>query len=125
MTLNVEELETLPVGAQVRDSDEDTWTKQHDGTWTAEGIGGYYSDWDSNRLVDWYGGVHLTVPAVEAKGTAEPEVVVEGVWIVWSSVTKESINGIFPADAEINALRMVNRDGYGHAEFQPFGEVSY
>jgi hypothetical protein len=46
-----------------------------------------------------------------------------GVWIVWRSQgsPQDGFTTIFPQHAEINALRQVNADGYGHAEFIPFG----
>lgn len=47
----------------------------------------------------------------------------KGVWLVWNSYTKESLNAIFPQDQEIEALRKVNEQGYGYAEFTEWGEV--
>jgi hypothetical protein len=46
-----------------------------------------------------------------------------GVWIVWRTkgVPSDGFSVIFPHDAEINAMRQVNADGFGHAEFIPFG----
>jgi hypothetical protein len=46
-----------------------------------------------------------------------------GVWIVWRTqgVRSDGFTTIFPQDAEINALRQVNADGFGHAEFIEFG----
>lgn len=48
---------------------------------------------------------------------------VDGVWIVWRSHGDRSngFNAIYPGDEEIQALRQVNADGYGSAEFIPFG----
>lgn len=47
---------------------------------------------------------------------------VDGVWIVWRthSVRSDGFNAIYPADEEIQALRRVNADGFGAAEFIPF-----
>lgn len=46
-----------------------------------------------------------------------------GVWIVWRTqgVRADGFTTIFPQHAEIDALRQVNADGYGHAEFIEFG----
>lgn len=48
-----------------------------------------------------------------------------GVWIVWRSqgVRSDGFTAIYPHDGEIAALRQVNTDGYGYAEFVPFGHV--
>lgn len=46
----------------------------------------------------------------------------QGVWVVWSTSTRESVCGIW--SEEIEALRFVNKSGYGTAEFIEFGELS-
>lgn len=52
-------------------------------------------------------------------GPVEPD----GVWIVWRTHGDRSdgFNAIYPADEEIEALRQVNADGFGVAEFIEFG----
>ena len=120
--LDADDLDRMPAGASVEDSDGDTWDKDSEGdTWTLPGCGISYRGWSAYRLADEYSVYYLEGEEPQEAVTAEPTV--EGVWIVWDSISKECVNGIFPADGEINALRMVNRDGYGHAEFQPFGEA--
>lgn len=48
----------------------------------------------------------------------------KGVWIVWAAHSHtEGFHAIFPADQEIEALRYVNSNGYGVAEFHEFGEI--
>lgn len=46
-----------------------------------------------------------------------------GVWIIWRTqgVRSDGFTAIYPQDAEIDALRIVNADGYGHAEFVEYG----
>lgn len=48
-----------------------------------------------------------------------------GVWIVWRSqgVRSDGFTAIYPHDGEIAALRQVNTDGFGYAEFIPFGLI--
>lgn len=48
-----------------------------------------------------------------------------GVWIVWRTGgdPTNGFNGIYPGDYEIEALRQVNADGFGQAEFIQFGMV--
>lgn len=48
-----------------------------------------------------------------------------GVWIVWRSqgVRSDGFTAVYPHDGEIAALRQVNTDGFGYAEFIPFGQV--
>jgi hypothetical protein len=48
-----------------------------------------------------------------------------GVWIVWRTGgdPTNGFNGIYPGDYEIEALRQVNADGFGKAEFIQFGRV--
>lgn len=124
MELTRREMDTLPAGAQVEDQEGDTWTKNDAGLWDLNTSDAFYHGRTAENIWGSFGPFR-GLAASRSEPEPEPEIVVEGVWIVWSSSTKETINGVFPADAEINALRMVNRDGYGHAEFQPFGEVSY
>ncbi len=125
-TLDKHDLHNLPVGATVRDGDNDIWTKQESGLWSAEGIGGYYTAWTSEKLAGSYGSISpvQTEATEDVTETEAAEVTVEGVWIVWSSHNPaDGIIGIFPQDAEINALRMINTKGFGRVEFVPFGEV--
>lgn len=48
-----------------------------------------------------------------------------GIWIVWRTqgVRSDGFTAIYPQHAELDALRQVNADGYGHAEFIEFGPV--
>lgn len=129
MTLTADELHGLPLGSLVLDEDDDVWEKDNAGLWSVvnRSIDDCYKDRTSDyiehyglqRVLRWGG-----EPA-EAEAESEVETVVEGVWIVWSNSSKESIIGIFPGDAEVSALRMVNVNGYGFAHFQPFGAVDY
>lgn len=47
----------------------------------------------------------------------------DGVWIVWRTHGDRSngFNAIYPDDEEIQALRQVNADGFGCAEFVEYG----
>lgn len=52
-----------------------------------------------------------------------PDAELEGVWIVWaSSGHEDGISGVWAE--EIEALRFVNDNGYGKAEFHGFGEIA-
>lgn len=52
-----------------------------------------------------------------------PDAELEGVWIVWvSSGHQDGISGVWAE--EIEALRFVNDNGYGKAEFHGFGEIA-
>lgn len=46
-----------------------------------------------------------------------------GVWIVWRvhGDRSQGFNAIYPQDEELEALRQVNADGFGHVEFVEFG----
>lgn len=48
---------------------------------------------------------------------------VDGVWIVWRSHGDPSngFNAIYPDDEELQALRQVNADGFGCAQFVEYG----
>jgi hypothetical protein len=117
MSLTYMQLDDAATRTKVRDSDGDVWIKNAAGTWDVEAGMEVYSGWSSVKLVDRYTVNFEDTPEI----VAEP--MIEGVWIVWDGSSKEYIRAVFPVDGEINALRKVNRDGYGHAEFQPFGEV--
>lgn len=47
----------------------------------------------------------------------------DGVWVVWRVYGDRSqgFNAIYPHDEELEALRQVNADGFGVAEFIEFG----
>lgn len=47
----------------------------------------------------------------------------DGVWIVWRTHGDRSngFNAIYPDDEELQALRQVNADGFGVAEFVEYG----
>ncbi len=130
MALTADELYGLPLGSLVLDEDDDVWEKGSTGLWSVVNRrispDDYYKDRDSDRI-EHYGlqrvlrwGGELAQPEPEP----EPESVIEGVWIVWTSSSRSGdINGVWPD--EIGALRFVNENGYGHAAFQPFGQVTY
>lgn len=46
----------------------------------------------------------------------------QGVWIVWSTTTRESMHIVFPADQELECRRWSDEQGYGWVEFVTFGE---
>lgn len=54
-------------------------------------------------------------------GAENPEK--DGVWIVWRAHGDRSqgFTAIYPQDEELEALRQVNADGFGAAEFIEFG----
>ncbi|MGV9818402.1 hypothetical protein [Nocardia xishanensis] len=57
---------------------------------------------------------------IEWRSSAEP-----GVWMVAQSIPNEGITQAVPYATEVEALRVVNRSGYGedvHAYFVPFGK---
>lgn len=62
-TLSVTDLDALPSGAQVNDSDGDTWTKDFYRCWGIAGYSGSYQGWSSGRLADEYT-IYGTVPEV-------------------------------------------------------------
>lgn len=74
-TLTQSDLENLPEGSQVRDTDGDTWTKNGPDTWDAEGIGGYYSGWSSYKLHDYYGSDMVPVEAEPTEKQIESDAV--------------------------------------------------
>jgi hypothetical protein len=46
----------------------------------------------------------------------------QGVWMVWSTTTRESLHIVFPADQELECRRWSDEQGYGWVEFVAFGE---
>lgn len=71
---------------------------------------------DSNSDSGWT----VDVDVIESAPGPHPP---DGVWIVWRSHGDRSngFNAIYPADDEIGALRQVNGDGFGSAEFIEYG----
>ena len=127
MSMGAAELSGLPIGAQVEDADGDIWTKNSDTLWDlADSEDSFYLGRASDSISESYGPFRGlgTVRTQTHSLEAEPEPEVAGVWIVWTSSSKSGdINGVWPD--EIGALRFVNENGYGHAAFQPFGQVTY
>lgn len=77
----------------------------------SDGAPGWPKDWND---------VDVT-PQQEDTADGGPDI--DGVWIVWRSHGDRSngFNAIYPGDEEIQALRQVNADGFGAAEFIEFG----
>lgn len=67
--------------------------------------------------------VDVTTPADDGDDVVNGPQPPDGVWIVWRSHGDPSngFNAIYPADDEIGALRQVNGDGFGSAQFIEYG----
>jgi hypothetical protein len=116
--LSIEDLDALPDGSEVLDSDgDDRWVK-HAGLWDCKGFGSdsFYAERTAEDLVDRYGPIRMPEPEV----TTEPEPEPDGIWVIWSNNTRESV--VMFEKEEIKALRFVNGAGYGWVEFVPFGQ---
>src|SRR5690606_26333848 len=116
--LSIEDLDALPDGSEVLDSDGgDRWVK-HAGLWDCKGFGSdsFYAGRTAKDLVDRYGPISMPEPAV----TSHPQP--EGRWVIRSNNTRESPFMI--AKEEIKAVRFVNGAGYRWVEFVPFGQLA-
>src|SRR5690606_41285571 len=84
--LSIEDLDALPDGSEVLDSDGgDRWVK-HAGLWDCKGFGSdsFYAERTAEDLVERYGPIRMTEP-VE---TSEPET--DGIWGSWAYYTRVS-----------------------------------